>query len=137
MLNLIPSRIDFFIPTKDFNMKSYLFILSFLTTFSYAQKADVLTAVAHCNPYNSCNFEVTIQHKDEDWKHFANAYDIVTLEGEVLATRILHHPHINEQPFTRSISNVKIPKDVKSVIIRANDLLHGYGGKEIQLKLYK
>jgi hypothetical protein len=118
-------------------MRSYLFILSFLVTFSHAQKADVLKAVAHCNPYGSCNFEVTIRHADEGWKHFANAYDIVTLEGKVLATRILHHPHINEQPFTRSISNVKIPKGVKSVIIRANDLLHGYGGKEIHLQLYK
>jgi len=118
-------------------MKSYLLLLSLLATLTYANKADVLKAVSHCSPYRSCNFDVTIQHNDEGWKHFANAYDIVTVDGKVLATRILHHPHVDEQPFTRSISNVKIPKGVNSVVIRSHDLVHGYGGKVVRLKLFK
>ena len=53
------------------------------------------------------------------------------MKKELIAKRVLHHPHVNEQPFTRSISNVKIPEKTKSVIIRAHDLVHKYGGKEL------
>ena len=44
-------------------------------------------------------------------------------------------PHVNEQPFTRSLSNVVIPVGVKTVIIRAHDSVHEYGGKVITLEL--
>jgi len=118
-------------------MKSYLLLLSLLATLTYANKADVLKAVSHCSPYRSCNFDVTIQHNDEGWKHFANAYDIVTVDGKVLATRILHHPHVEEQPFTRSIRDIKIPKNTNKVIIRAHDIIHGSGGEEVVIKLFK
>jgi hypothetical protein len=33
---------------------------------------------------------------------------------------------VDEQPFTRSLSDVQIPKDVNKVIIKGHDLVHGY-----------
>jgi hypothetical protein len=53
----------------------------------------------------------------------------------VLGTRTLYHPHVEEQPLTRSLSGVRIPDGVTSVIVRAHDLEHGYGGKEFSVKL--
>ena len=56
-------------------------------------------------------------------------------DGAVLGERILAHPHVNEQPFTRSLSGVAIPNGITSVIVRARDLVHGFGGQEIAINL--
>lgn len=79
-------------------------------------------------------FSVTIRHADEGWDHYANGYEILDLQGNVLGTRVLAHPHEHEQPFTRSVSGVKIPASVDQVQIRAQDSLHGYG-EPIQIDL--
>lgn len=112
-----------------------LAITIFFTSFAYANKADVIKVKTICSEYKVCTFFVTVRHKDTGWEHFANRYEILTLEKKIIATRTLHHPHVNEQPFTRSISSVKIPKDANSVIIRAHDSVHGYGGKEVVLDI--
>jgi hypothetical protein len=41
---------------------------------------------------------VTVRHADEGWEHYADCWEVLTLDGEVLATRELAHPHDNEQP---------------------------------------
>ena len=71
---------------------------------------------------------MTVRHKDEGWNHYVNKWEILSPDRKVLATRVLHHPHVNEQPFTRSIYSVKIPKGMKSIIIRAYDSVHHFGG---------
>jgi hypothetical protein len=53
----------------------------------------------------------------------------------VLATRTLLHPHVDEQPFTRSLRNVKIPAATTWVRVRANDLVHGEGGREVTVSV--
>jgi len=55
--------------------------------------------------------------------------------GGILATRVLYHPHVNEQPFTRSISNFQVPVGLTQVTIRARDSVHGYGKRQFKLKL--
>ena len=113
---------------------SIIFFFCFLTT-SFANNADVIKAQAKCDKNRNCTFYVTIKHGDEGWKHYANKFEILSLDRKILATRILYHPHVNEQPFRRSISNVAIPKHINKVIIRAHDLVHKYGGEEVILKL--
>ncbi|MDX1708156.1 MAG: hypothetical protein R3274_06115 [Desulfobacterales bacterium] len=44
-------------------------------------------------------------------------------------------PPENEQPFTRSLSGVKIPAGITTVSIRAHDSGHGYGGETINVRL--
>lgn len=82
-----------------------------------------------------CRFSVTLEHADTGWKHYANQWDVLTLDNEVIGSRVLHHPHVNEQPFTRSLSGVSIPASVKQVKIRASDLKHGYAEQEYLLDL--
>ena len=83
----------------------------------------------------SCSFHVTLKHGDTGWEHYANEWTVVAPDGSILGTRTLLHPHVNEQPFTRSLSGVKIPADIKQITIRAKDLVHGYGGLEQKVKL--
>ena len=56
-------------------------------------------------------------------------------DGTVLGTRVLVHPHETEQPFTRSLGGVEIPETVAEVTLRAHDSVHGYGGKEVTVRL--
>ena len=84
---------------------------------------------------DSYRFRVTVRHADAGWKHYADRWEVVSLQGKVLATRVLHHPHDNEQPFTRELTDVRLPKGERWVVIRAHDKMHGYGGAEIKLDL--
>lgn len=94
---------------------------------------DVLDVKYQCQ--QTCTFSVTVQHADTGWEHYANRWEILTVDGEILDTRVLGHPHVHEQPFTRSLTNVMIPKHITTVIIRAHDSVDGYGGKEFTLEL--
>jgi len=96
-----------------------------------ATLADVLFVRARLQPDGSWTFEVTVQHEDTGWEHYADRWEVLSPGGEVLATRVLAHPHVNEQPFTRSQSGIVIPEGVTGVRVRAHDLVHGYGGREV------
>ena len=118
--------------------KFLIFIALFLffhLPSSYAGEADVIKVDAKKLNNHTYQFNVTVFHKDTGWKHYANKWDIIGENGTIFGTRILHHPHVNEQPFTRSLSNAAIPVGVKTVIVRAHDSVHKYGGKVITLEL--
>ncbi len=55
--------------------------------------------------------------------------------GNILATRTLYHPHVTEQPFTRNLTGVRIPESVRTVVVRAHDSVHGYGGAFMKVEL--
>ena len=76
-----------------------------------------------------------MRHGDTGWEHYADAFDVRLPDGTVLGPRVFHHPHETEQPFTRSLSGVRVPAGVNMMIVRAHDKVHGHGGKEFQLKL--
>jgi hypothetical protein len=87
-------------------------------------------------------FHVTVRHPDTGWEDYADGWDIVTPDGKVLKpdpdnrfTRTLLHPHVDEQPFTRSQSGITIPEGVTRVRVRAHDLVDGYGGQEVVVDL--
>lgn len=102
---------------------------------SLAGEVDVVKVVAQQTSAQNYRFDVTLRHADEGWDHYANKWDVVDPEGNVLGERILHHPHDNEQPFTRSLSGVMIPDDIEFVTIRGHDSVHLYGGVEYKVDL--
>jgi len=115
-------------------MKLKIIIILLFISNLYSNEVDIINATSSCTKQHICKFTVTLKHHDTSWKHYANKFDII-INNKVIATRILYHPHINEQPFTRFISNVKIPTNTKYITIRGHDLVHKYGGKEFILKL--
>lgn len=118
--------------------KNLVLILLFLVSWApcvFAGEADVVNVKVNKGGENTYNFSVTILHKDTGWDHYANKWEIVDTAGTVLGTRTLHHPHVNEQPFTRSLARVSIPDDIKHVTLRAYDSVHEYGGKTVSVEL--
>ncbi len=114
-------------------MKHLLAGLLLLSTVSYADDVRIREVTVECPA--SCTFSVTLEHADQGWDHYADQWDVVTLDGSLLKSRVLHHPHDNEQPFTRSLSGVLIPEGVNQVKIRARDKLHGYSEQEFIVDL--
>ncbi|MBQ0757662.1 MAG: hypothetical protein KBT66_03570 [Amphritea sp.] len=102
---------------------------------SYAGEADVVDVTVSKSGNDLYRFRVTVLHEDSGWDHYANKWEVLDPQGKVLSTRVLHHPHVGEQPFTRSLSGVRIESGVKSVTVRAHDLVHGYGGKPFTINL--
>jgi len=107
-------------------------LLAVTSSAALAGGADVVD-VKVTKQGKSFNFDVTLKHADTGWKHYANKWDVVGPDGKVLGTRVLYHPHVNEQPFTRSLSGVKVPSGVSQVTVRGYDSKHGLGGKTMQV----
>lgn len=100
-----------------------------------AGEADVVSVEARRTGPGEYAFDVTVRHADEGWDHYADRFEIVGPEGRVLGVRTLFHPHVDEQPFTRSLTGVAIPEGVVEVVVRAHDSVHGSGGREAHVAL--
>lgn len=96
-----------------------------LATAGFADQATVESASARKSG-STWTFEVTIRHPDTGWDHYADGWAVLAPDGTQLGYRTLHHPHENEQPFTRSLSGVTIPAGLSQVQIRAHDSVHGW-----------
>jgi hypothetical protein len=100
-----------------------------------AGEADVINVTVAKTAPDVYDFTVTVRHDDTGWEHYADKWDVLDLDHNVLATRILYHPHADEQPFTRSLAAVNLPAGVRGVNLRAHCLVHGYGGQEFAVDL--
>lgn len=99
-----------------------------------ADQVHIVNAVATPLTNSQYRIEVTLQHADSGWEHYANQWQVYSPEGELLGTRTLWHPHENEQPFTRGLS-LEIPSSLTTVEIRASDTVHGLSHERYTLKL--
>ena len=71
-------------------------------------------------------FSVTISHPDTGWEHYADGWRVLDMAGNELGLRVLAHPHVNEQPFTRSLAGVRLPAGTTQVQIQARCNLDGW-----------
>jgi len=83
---------------------------------------------------NDWSFHVTLKHDDSGWNHYADAWRIVDDEGKEIAKRVLYHPHEHEQPFTRSLSGVKLAEDA-IIYVEAHDKVHGWSKDRVKVDL--
>ncbi len=116
-----------------------LFLMSPGVVEAYEESLDyaqVRRVVARETSSGVWRFDVTVRHDDSGWDHYADEWQVIDAEnGDVLGTRELAHPHVDEQPFTRSRSGIEIPSDTSVVIVRAKCNVHGFGGREIEVDL--
>jgi hypothetical protein len=108
---------------------------SLFSGLSIAGEADVIAVKMTPRGDHRYDFSVTVRHADSGWDHYANRWEVLDVAGNVIASRVLLHPHVAEQPFTRGLSGVEIPAAIKQVRIRAHDLVHEYGGSELVVDL--
>jgi hypothetical protein len=88
--------------------------------------ADVVSVEVRGEP-NVYQFSVGIASPDTGCEQYANWWEVLTEEGELLYRRILAHSHVDEQPFVRSGGPVAVAPDTV-VWVRAHMHPGGYGG---------
>ena len=116
-------------------VSALLYALTVLCNLALANDATIVDVkILASGGDNSFRIDVTLQHADEGWDHFANRWDVLNENGDLLGSRTLHHPHVNEQPFTRSLMLI-IPESVKQVTIVASDSVHGDNSETLSVEV--
>ncbi len=92
-----------------------------------SEYADI-TSVKVSGSESNYTFSVGISSPDKGCQQYADWWEVISEDGELIYRRILGHSHVNEQPFVRSGGKVKIEK-AEVVIIRAHMNTSGYGGE--------
>lgn len=99
-----------------------------------AGEVEIVAAKATKNA-QGWRFDVTLRHADTGWDHYADGWQVRAPDGTELGHRTLAHPHVNEQPFTRSLGGVAIPDGVTEVTIHARDNVDGWSPGALTLIL--
>ena len=96
-------------------------------TWDYAH----ILGVSYERTGDTYTMSATVRHDDAGWEDYAN---VIKFEGEGVQNglRELLHPHVNEQPFTRSQSGVSASGEVR---VSANDNVEGEDGTVVTLDL--
>ena len=103
-----------------------LLLLACLTQPAFAEEPVIENVAVRAEGGGTWRFDVTIRHPDTGWEHYADGWRVLDMDGNELGMRVLYHPHVNEQPFTRSLSGVKIPAGTRQVQVQARDLPEGW-----------
>jgi len=104
---------------------------------SQAGDVDIQSVALYHQSQGEYAFTVQLQHADTGWDHFADAWRVVDDKGNILGTRNLLHPHVDEQPFSRGLNNIKIEEDLDTLYIEAHDNVHGWTEKRLMIDLTK
>lgn len=120
-------------------MNSILPILSAATFLSFLGMAiadpAVVEDVKATRTGDEWRFDVTLSHADTGWDDYADGWRVVGSDGAVLGFRELLHPHVNEQPFTRSLASVAIPAEMNIVYIETRTNADGWHDARFPLSL--
>lgn len=100
-----------------------------------AADPPVIEAVEARREGDGWRFDVTIRHADSGWDHYADGWHVLGPDGQELGLRVLHHPHVEEQPFTRSLGGVVIPEGLDVVQIGARCSVDGWTAAPVTVSL--
>jgi len=105
-----------------------------LPLIAFAAPAFADAPVIENVAYSGGRFDVTLSHGDTGWDDYADGWRIELEDGTILGTRVLAHPHVNEQPFTRS-SGITVPDGVSEVFVRASTNVEGWAEATVPFSL--
>ncbi len=98
-----------------------------------ADHPAVLAAELRRERNGTWSLDVTISSEYDSAERYADGWRVLTPEGEVLGEQVLTHDHADEQPFTRTQSDLEIPESVSTVTIEGHDTENGYGGQTLDV----
>jgi hypothetical protein len=122
---------------KNTRVKKYLFSFGFLFANSVLASDVEIIKVVLTKDTGTWRADVTLKHDDTGWKHYADGWRLTDEKGREIVKRTLYHPHVNEQPFTRSTSNFQIPSDKKVIFVEAHDLNRGWSKNKVAIDMSK
>lgn len=122
--------------TKTQLQNSLLMITLLFTTSVLANDVEIMKVVL-TKQTGTWRADVTLKHADTGWEHYADAWRLVDEKGNEIGKRTLYHPHVNEQPFTRSLSSFQISTDKNIIFVEAHDKKHGWSPNRVKIDMKK
>ncbi len=116
-------------------LKKYCFASLLLAGSALAEPPRIDHVNARQAADGTWRFDVTISHPDTGWDHYADGWRVLDMDGNELGMRVLVHPHVDEQPFTRSLSGVRIPEGTSKVQVQARDKPGGWNQGTVVIDL--
>ena len=113
-------------------MRAFI-LVCFLATPAFAD-APVIQNVGVAASDTAYRFSVTIAHPDTGWDHYSDGWAVEAANGDQLGMRVLAHPHVNEQPFTRSLA-VTLPAGTREVFVRSRCIVDGWSDNRVRVAL--
>ena len=95
------------------------------TESTAAEQTAKVTDVEATGEANNYTFAVTVSSPDKGCDRYADWWEVVTPEGELIYRRVLLHSHVDEQPFERTGGQVNIAPE-QPVIVRVHMSPTGY-----------
>ncbi len=102
---------------------------------SAQQFPDVLEVRVRAAGPDRFDFDATVSSPYDTPQRYADGFRVRGPDGTTFGERTLWHDHAGEQPFTRDLYGVKIPRGVRQVSVQARDKQHGYGGRSVTVDL--
>ncbi len=109
--------------------------LAFGETDTEQRYPDVIDVSVSATGDDRFTFQVTLSSPYDTPQRYADAFRVMSEEGDTLGVRELLHDHASEQPFTRSLSGVSITPGITRVVVQGRDQAHGYGGETMTVSL--
>lgn len=91
-----------------------------------ADSPRVVAASATAEGGGRWTISVALRHPDTGWDHYASGWKVLAPDGTLLGLRELTHPHVDEQPFERTLAGVVIPPDLREVLIVPRCTMDGW-----------
>jgi hypothetical protein len=115
----------------------FTFLLLNIFPVANANNVTILAAAIFHQSHGEYLVNVKLQHQDNGWEHYADEWRLVDAQGNILGSRVLLHPHVEEQPFTRALSNVKLDDSLGTIYVEAHDKEHGWSKQKLEIDLSK
>ena len=115
--------------------KSFALLALLLSGSIATADAPTITKVEASRAGMGWRFDVTVAHPDTGWDHFADGWELLDNAGNRIAYRALMHPHVEEQPFTRSLRNVMLPDGMRKIWVRAHCSKSGWSAPAVEVSL--
>lgn len=112
-----------------------LFTIAICVASALQADPPEITEVTARETGSGWRFDVTVRHPDTGWDHYADGWEVLAPDGARLGFRELFHPHVEEQPFTRSLSGVAIPDGIDEVTVRPRCNVTGWADEGVRVAL--
>ena len=96
-----------------------------------ADPAEIVVTEARADA-GGWTVSVTLRHGDTGWDDYADGWRILDGDGRVIGTRELLHPHVQEQPFTRSLRVEALPDG--PLFVESSTSVTGWSGARVALE---
>ena len=97
--------------------------------------ANVVGAAATRNLDGTFDMRVTVRSADKGPEYYCDRIEFVDADGKVVHTHRVAKPHPNEQPFSESLRNLRLPEGLEQITLRARMAPDKATGKDRTLKL--